>query len=69
MGFLNLTKWQKYLALAEQNENWQRNEIKSGFVSWFCFQAFSNAILAEQFDTKAWHISLAEQNWRTWPPL
>ena len=25
--------------------------------------------LAEQCDTIAWHISLAEQNWRIWPPL
>ena len=24
--------------------------------------------LAEQCDTKEWYISLAEQNWRTWPP-
>ena len=25
--------------------------------------------LAEQCDTEEWYISLAEQNWRTWPPL
>ena len=25
--------------------------------------------LAEQCDTKEWYISLAEQNWRIWPPL
>ena len=25
--------------------------------------------LAEKFDTKGWYISLAEQNWRIWPPL
>ena len=25
--------------------------------------------MAEQCDTKAWPISLAEQNWKNWPPL
>ena len=25
--------------------------------------------LAEQCDSKEWYINLAEQNWRTWPPL
>ena len=25
--------------------------------------------LAEQCDTKAWQISLAEENWKNWPPL
>ena len=24
--------------------------------------------MAEKCDTKAWHISLAEQNWINWPP-
>ena len=34
----------------------------------FVFRHFPMSRLAEQFDTIAWLNSLAEQNWRTWPP-